>query len=256
MEVHHHPDLHHKPKAWKEYFLEFLMIFLAVTLGFAAESLRENINEHRYAKEFAREMVSDLTSDTSDLKFYLNFTGYAVTNIDTLMELLSVNEPEGIPSGKLYWYGLFGGTPGQFVPHDATIHQMESSGSLRYFTNTSLNKEVAQYDQLCRAWETQNETDRGIYIEVRKARAKIFEARYNDAANEIYQKNNLDPGKVVLDSFFKTDPPLLTYDKTLFNEYLEMVRSRFLPGSLKEADNLLKHATTLIDKLNKVYHLK
>jgi hypothetical protein len=34
MEVHHHPDLHHKPKKWKEYFLEFLMIFLAVTLGF------------------------------------------------------------------------------------------------------------------------------------------------------------------------------------------------------------------------------
>ncbi|HMG14759.1 MAG TPA: hypothetical protein VK590_04900 [Saprospiraceae bacterium] len=23
MEVHHHPDLHHKPKKWKEYFLEF-----------------------------------------------------------------------------------------------------------------------------------------------------------------------------------------------------------------------------------------
>ncbi|MBC7721634.1 MAG: hypothetical protein H7068_06380, partial [Pedobacter sp.] len=28
MEVHHHPDLHHKSKKWKEYFLEFLMIFL------------------------------------------------------------------------------------------------------------------------------------------------------------------------------------------------------------------------------------
>lgn len=34
MEVHHHPDLHHKRKKLKEYFLEFFMIFLAVTLGF------------------------------------------------------------------------------------------------------------------------------------------------------------------------------------------------------------------------------
>jgi hypothetical protein len=34
MDVHHHPDLHHKKKNFKEYFLEFLMIFLAVTLGF------------------------------------------------------------------------------------------------------------------------------------------------------------------------------------------------------------------------------
>jgi len=46
MEVHHHPDLHHKKKNFKEYFLEFLMIFLAVTLGFFAESIRENISNH------------------------------------------------------------------------------------------------------------------------------------------------------------------------------------------------------------------
>ena len=34
MEVHHHPNLHHKRKPWKEYLLEGLMIFIAVTLGF------------------------------------------------------------------------------------------------------------------------------------------------------------------------------------------------------------------------------
>ena len=30
MEVHHHPDLHHKKKNFKEYFLEFIIKFLAV----------------------------------------------------------------------------------------------------------------------------------------------------------------------------------------------------------------------------------
>ena len=34
MEVHHHPDLHHKRKHFSEYVLEFFMIFLAVTMGF------------------------------------------------------------------------------------------------------------------------------------------------------------------------------------------------------------------------------
>jgi hypothetical protein len=34
MEVHHHPDLHHEKKPWKEYLLEGLMIFLAVTRAF------------------------------------------------------------------------------------------------------------------------------------------------------------------------------------------------------------------------------
>jgi len=36
---------------------------------------------------------------------------------------------------------------------------MESSGALRYFTNLSLNHEVAEYDQLCRKWEVLEQTD-------------------------------------------------------------------------------------------------
>jgi hypothetical protein len=261
MDVHHHPDLHHEKKNFKEYFLEFIMIFLAVTLGFFAESIREYINEHKHAKEYAKEMISDLTSDTADLKVYIKYTSYAVGNTDTLMQLLSANDPKQIPSGKLYWYGLWGGAHGAFVPHDATIHQMESSGSLRYFTNGSLNRNVAQYEQLCRSWERLEDVDIGIYTEVRKARAKIFESKYNDAANNIYQANKtsfiqekIDSFKI-LDSFMRTNPPLITYDKTLFNEYLEMVRSRFLPRQLTEANKLLLRATALIDQLKKVYHL-
>ncbi len=52
MEVHHHPQLKHERKPWKEYFLEYLMIVLAVTTGFFAESLREHLGdtskEHEY----------------------------------------------------------------------------------------------------------------------------------------------------------------------------------------------------------------
>lgn len=65
MEVHHHPDLHHQKKNYKEYFLEFLMIFLAVTLGFFAEGLRENITNHHREKQYMRSMVDDLKKDTT-----------------------------------------------------------------------------------------------------------------------------------------------------------------------------------------------
>ena len=44
MEVHHHPDLRHEKKNFREYILEFVMIFLAVTMGFFAENIRENIS--------------------------------------------------------------------------------------------------------------------------------------------------------------------------------------------------------------------
>jgi len=54
MEVHHHPDLHHKKKNFKEYFLEFLMIFLAVTLGFFSESILEHLGEKAKGKEYLK----------------------------------------------------------------------------------------------------------------------------------------------------------------------------------------------------------
>src|SRR5450631_4361501 len=70
MEVHHHPDLHHKPKKWKEYFLEFLMIFLAVTLGFIAENIREHISDRNKEHEFIVSMIADLKKDTSNFSIY------------------------------------------------------------------------------------------------------------------------------------------------------------------------------------------
>src|SRR6266481_6442096 len=63
MEVHHHPDLHHKEKPWKEYALEGLMIFLAVTMGFFAESLREHINDSGKEGEYITSMIRDAKTD-------------------------------------------------------------------------------------------------------------------------------------------------------------------------------------------------
>jgi len=73
MEVHHHPDVHHKNKHFKEYFLEFLMIFLAVTMGFFAESLRENINDSAKAKDYIRSFYEDMKTDTAKISAILDF---------------------------------------------------------------------------------------------------------------------------------------------------------------------------------------
>src|SRR5882672_171504 len=67
MEVHHHPDLKHEKKPWKEYLLEGLMIFLAVMMGFIAENIREGISEHKRAAEFARSYFEDVKKDTAAL---------------------------------------------------------------------------------------------------------------------------------------------------------------------------------------------
>src|SRR5580698_8981493 len=130
MEVHHHPEV--EKKGFKEYLLEGLMIFIAVMMGFFAESLREHISENSRAKEYAATLYSDLKADTIGLDKYLKRINFGAANVDTLMKLLSANDPKDIPSGKLYWYGLFGGMQLGFAPHDATLLEMKNSGSLRF----------------------------------------------------------------------------------------------------------------------------
>jgi len=260
MEVHHHPDLHHKKKKWKEYFLEFLMIFLAVTLGFIAENIRESISEHERAKVFAASMLKDLEADTAQLRPYRVYFDYAASNVDTLMQMLSSHDLKDIPTGKLYWYGLWGGAHRFFVPNDATFQQMKSSGSLRYFDKT-IAYDVANYDRLCRMMQAIDVSLGSIYGETRKSRALIFEFRYNDLANNIAQINNVgraskssvDQKKI--DSFMLSNPPLLSYDKTLFNQYVELARSRFMHTNVLLADSLLNQSNKLIKELEQKYDL-
>jgi hypothetical protein len=253
MEVHHHPEVEHK--GLKEYLLEGLMIFLAVMMGFIAENLRESISEHSRAKEYAETMVADLSADTIALREDLTYTGFSVHNVDTLMQLLSSSDIKSIASGKLYWYGLFGGAQPSFTPNDATFQQMKSSGTLRFFKK-SIAREVATYDRLCRRSLSLEEADHLMFAEVRKVRALIFEFQYNKQANDIaipLHPEKINRSKVI--AFCNSNPPLLTYDKAIFNQYVELVRSRFMDRKIVLADTLLKRSTALISHLKKEYHI-
>jgi len=258
MEVHHHPEV--EKKGIKEYLLEGLMIFLAVFMGFIAENIREDYTEHKKAEAFATTMVTDLTEDTAQLKTYIAYYTVARTNVDTLMRLLATDDVKNISTGKLYLYGLWGGAQRFFIPNDATYEQMKSTGSLQFFEKT-VARQAAEYNQQCRAMQIRDESDEAIYTEVRKLRAQIFEFQYNTISNNVWDK--AAPGSVrslrpiniaALDSFIKTKPPLLTYDRSVLNQYVELVRSRYIFRKVSIADTVLAHATTLLRAIKKEYH--
>lgn len=255
MEVHHHAH-HEGKKSWKSYFWEFLMLFFAVFCGYLAEyKLETTIEDHR-AKEYAYSMAQDLAADTAQLNDYILRMSIAAQNVDSFLHLISYSDIQKIPTGVLYYYGLFGGTPIKFVPNDATIQQMKGSGSLRYFKNKSVNQNVAKYDRLMRMLQTKQDYDVTIFSEVRKSRAKIFLLRYNSDANDAYQLFMKDGSTAAIDSFITSNPPLLTYDKALLNDYAEMVRSRFLGSFVTLSESLKAQAVVLLHELNKEYNLK
>ena len=233
------------------------MLFLAVTLGFFVENQREHFIEHQRAKVYAASMKANLQEDTAELKQIVHRGTYASNYLDTFLLLLSTDDITKISTGKLYWYGLFGGYLRGFQSNDATFQQMKSSGSLRYFSNTTLEQQVSNYDQLMRSMQMLTQVDQPVQLEVRKLRAKIFDFRYNNTANGIVRRAVYENfNQSVIDSFIRTSPPLLTFDKTIINEYAELCRSRNLRPQLKNANDALILATEIIIQLTKQYRLK
>ena len=136
MEVHHHPDLHHKPKKWKEYFLEFLMIFLAVTMGFFAENIREHLSDKRMEREYISSFVEDLKQDTGVFNQIIPDAERNIRGMDTLLNTL-VNIPYTDSSNRLIYYlkGKYADWIYLMFYTTRTITQLKNAGGLRLITD-------------------------------------------------------------------------------------------------------------------------
>lgn len=255
MEVHHHA--HTARKKWSHYFWEFLMLFLAVFCGFLAEYQLEHTIEHQRAKVYAKGMVENLESDTTELKEIIVRGEYAKNYLDSFLTLITEKDFNQIPTGKLYFYGLWGGYLRGFEPNDATFQQMKNSGSIRYFKNRKLEQTIGKYDQILRSMRRLQDFDQFIQLEIRKVRAKIFDFHYNHKANRVVQQyvyRNFN--QEAIDSFMLSNPPLLTQDKIIINEYAELCRSRSLRQQLNNSIEALTLAKEIIVLLKEEFHLK
>lgn len=147
MEVHHHPDMEHKPKHFKEYFLEFVMIFLAVTMGFIAESIREHFTDRSTEKEYIHGFISNVETDTARLAGVLNFDRQQLTGIDSF--LLLAHAPMADNNNRKEFYRLFVKylyTSTSFKSNDATLQQLKNTGDYRLIIRDHAADSLAQYD--------------------------------------------------------------------------------------------------------------
>jgi hypothetical protein len=141
MEVHHHPQLEHKPKPWKEYLLEGFMIFIAVTMGFFAESLREHISDNHREHEFAKALYNELTVDSATAASKLQLRTDREKTLDYLYHYFKDSSLTTLPRQfypaftNLYIVNIY-----TFEPKDGILSQLKNSGSLRYFRSLALQK--------------------------------------------------------------------------------------------------------------------
>ena len=245
MEVHHHPDLHHKRKNFKEYFLEFLMIFLAVTLGFFAEQIREDFTDHIREKEYMKLMIEDLKSDTFSLSSNVRLRHQRNEMIDSLINLLS--SPSVKENGNtIYFFARSISPPLNIFPNDRTIQQLKSSGSLRLIRDLKVSDGIMAYDQKMRGFLFDQTDEIQIRAECRLRADKIFNGKvFNDML-----KNNTINRPV-------NNPSLFSADAGLINDYI--VETQYMKNAnrieAKRAEELLDQATRLIE-LIKQYDLE
>jgi DNA-binding MltR family transcriptional regulator len=249
MEVHHHPDLHHKKKNFKEYFFEFLMIFLAVTLGFFAETIRETITERNTSNEYARSMIEDLKKDTAYLNHDINELKFVDDRLDTFINIVHTKNIHELPGGTWSYYGRFGTRTTTFQTEDATMEQLKSSGALRYFGNYTIITALGQYDQSTKELATYINLDLIYQSNIVGLRNKIFDAYY------ILPVMDLQISKQAIYSFMQQNIPLLTTARNMMIEYASYCQLKsFNNKNLIVLEmKLFKNAKSLLTELNKKY---
>ena len=208
MEVHHHPDLHHQPKPWKEYILEYLMIFLAVMTGFFAESLREHIADKHRENEYMASMVEDLKSDTVNAAKMVSYAKVHNAMVDSLIQLLSSPDFKK-NGGDIYYFARNISIPARVLYNDRTIQQLKSSGSLRLISEVKISNDIMAYDQKVREQYinmADGETLRDIY---RQLAVKVFNAKVFNTMQQ--------GGKIIRPA---NNPQLFSADPALINSYI------------------------------------
>ena len=146
MEVHHHPDLHHKKKKWNEYFLEFLMIFLAVTMGFIAENIREHFSDKEKAKQCIETIITGIASDTVQLNTIITSNKSSATYLNKFIKLkgsdFSIDDKK-----REFYDDIANGSYNDvyFRSNDAAFQQLQSSGTLRLIDKHAILDSIFEY---------------------------------------------------------------------------------------------------------------
>ncbi len=208
MEVHAHS--HTAPKKWVHYFWEFFMLFLAVTLGFFVENQREKLSEMHRAKEFAELLENDLKKDTAQFIYGIKEIDFVTPRIDTFRTLIQTNKFNSLPGGTWYYYARFTSYYFSFTSNDATIEQLKSSGSLRYFKNKEVINAIAQYDKISRSIKELFNYEQPIVNKMIELRNKIFIAgNFDSIMNFSISREKVDSYKQKEIKFLNKNPAIL-----------------------------------------------
>ena len=206
--------------------IEFILLFSAITLGFMVDNFREDYLENRRAEELTQGMHEDVINDTIGFNSFLEKRKELRINIQKLVDDI---EDRGIITDSKDQYFLFAFAMlswDYYEPIDANLEQVINSGSLRYFEDKELVKQIA----------------------IVKAQIKILKLRLERERH--YWYNYIQP---VMINNFNFEPFDQYYMREMI-DYFEMV-SKMKSGDFSMSTDKLLYIDEKKDKLEHILNL-
>ena len=118
------------------------MLFLAVFCGFLAEYKLEHVIEHQREKEYANALYEEFMADSVSFSNKISARLEKEEDCDYLWSYIKDSSLTDLPKAfyPAYTTVFYLINSYTFEPKDGVLSQLKSSGSLRYFKNTTLQK--------------------------------------------------------------------------------------------------------------------
>ncbi len=207
MEVHHHS--HTQRQKWTHYLWEFVMLFLAVFCGFLAENQREHMFENSRELQYIRSYMNDLEKDITQLDSLVKKREERKNQIDSLSFIFRSPDPD-LYGGQSYYFARYLPRPFLYVPYDATIQQLKSSGNLRLIRKLAVVDTILSYDQQFHVIETIRTREDQLILRIFDHINRFFDPDVFDKMNTLDIEFTRPAG----------NPKLLTKDKKQIKQFL------------------------------------
>ena len=237
MEVHHHPQLEHKPKAWKEYLLEGLMIFVAVMMGFFAENIREGISNRAHVRELISQLDQDLSNDTAQLNVVYQGELKILDANDSLVDNLR-NPEEKRNMATLQQWIIRSHDFWPFLPSTGAIAAIKNELHLKQFSSSKIIGLIAEYEKHIDLLRTVQE----ITLQYQRSYLDPFLLKHFTAAS--------------LDAAFKNSPDPKAEFRNLSAEDLTQLGSDMVLVRINTRELLTNNRRLLTDAANLLQYIK
>ena len=259
MEVHHHPQLEHKPKPWKEYLLEGLMIFIAVTLGFFAESLREHIADKSKEREIISALSNDIKRDTVSLENMIHY--YMPTHnrwVDSVGRDINTLPLKG--NEQKITRAMINATNWNiYTPPEIALNILKNSGNFNFIKNKAVKDEILNYNTIINEYIKYSEFVTNVQHDVDTASQSFLSRRdTRKLIAKLYVSAGSHSFGFVTDSDIPQGVVFINYNKGKFLAYMTKLNQvdYLLNDLLGLYNRVLNEEKKLLDLLKTEYHLE